>query len=241
MTATSPNLPSSWTSDSVILSTHGVRKTYRDGQVQALAGVSLEIKVGEFVSIMGKSGCGKSTLLHMLGGLDLPDSGEVRFRGTALKSLGTLDGFRAQEIGFVFQSFYLLPNLTAEENVQLPMFESQLRPAQRTSKARELLTQVGLQQRFDHLPDQLSNGQKQRVAIARALANDPSVLLADEPTGALDSTHSREVMELLAQLNRQRKMTLVVVTHDSHVAQAADRIIYMQDGNVVANRADALG
>ncbi len=158
-------------------------KVYRDGQVRALNGVSLTIAAGDFLAIMGPSGCGKSTLLNMIGALDLPTEGEILFRGKTLRHLTNLDQLRAQEIGFVFQSFYLLPNLTAVENVQLPMFESSLTSSERIVKAKQLLTRVGLAERLGHLPEQLSNGQKQRVAIARALANSPAIVLADEPTG----------------------------------------------------------
>jgi ABC-type lipoprotein export system ATPase subunit len=209
-----------------------VSKHYRDGQVQALGGVSLDIGEGDFVAIMGPSGCGKSTLLHMLGALDLPTRGEVLFRGQSLSTIANLDQLRAKEFGFVFQSFYLLPNLTAEENVQLPMFGGKLRPAERTEAARKLLTQVGLADRMQHLPDQLSNGQRQRVAIARALANNPSVVLADEPTGALDSRSGQEVMQILADLNRHQGTTLVIVTHDANVASRARRVIELLDGQI---------
>lgn len=207
-------------------------KVYRDGLVRALDNVSLTIEAGEFLAIMGPSGCGKSTLLNMLGALDLPTEGEVLFRGQSLSKMSSLDQLRAREIGFVFQSFYLLPNLTAEENVQLPMFESDLTPSERVTKARELLAQVGLADRFGHLPEQLSNGQKQRVAIARALANGPAVVLADEPTGALDSKSGAEVMELLVALNSANGTTLVVVTHDPNVASRAGKIIHMRDGRM---------
>jgi ABC-type lipoprotein export system ATPase subunit len=217
-----------------ILSVRNVSKSYRDGQVQALCGVSLEIREGESISVTGPSGCGKSTLLHMLGGLDRPDQGQVYFRGHSIAELPSLDHFRAKEIGFVFQSFYLLPNLTAVENVQLPMFESALTPGQRMARATQLLTDVGLADRIGHLPSQLSNGQRQRVAIARAIANQPSILLADEPTGALDSNSGKEVMELLTKLNEQEKMTLIVVTHDAVIAARAQRRVQMLDGCVVS-------
>lgn len=207
-------------------------KRYREGDVRALDHVSMQILAGEFVSIMGPSGCGKSTLLNLIGALDLPTEGEVLFRGEPISKIGNLDQLRSREIGFVFQSFYLLPNLTAEENVQLPMFESPLKPSQRVARARDLLHQVGLAERLRHFPEQLSNGQKQRVAIARALANSPTLVLADEPTGALDSKHGSEVMQVLAELNENQGMTLVVVTHDQGVANRARRIVHMIDGRL---------
>lgn len=210
-----------------------VTKTYEDGRVQALDGVSLEVAAGEFLSIMGPSGCGKSTLLNMLGALDRPSSGEVLFEGTALSQQKNLDQLRSQKIGFVFQSFYLLPNLSAVENVQLPMFESQLPVAKRVERASELLDLVGLDHRRTHLPNQLSIGQRQRVAIARALANEPSVILADEPTGSLDSQSGKEVMDLLADLNTSQYTTLVIVTHDEQVAQRGKRLVRMLDGRIV--------
>ena len=207
-------------------------KVYRDGYVRALDGISLTIESGEFLSIMGPSGCGKSTLLNIIGALDLPTEGEVLFRGRPLSEMASLDQLRAREIGFVFQSFYLLPNLTAEENIQLPMFEGKLKPSQRVARARELLARVGLADRVGHLPEQLSNGQKQRVAIARALANDPAVVLADEPTGALDSRNGAEVMQLLVELNVEHRTTIVVVTHDQSVADRSRRIVRMMDGRI---------
>lgn len=209
-----------------------VCKVYRDGYVRALDGISLTIESGEFLSIMGPSGCGKSTLLNIIGALDLPTEGEVLFRGRPLSEMANLDQLRAYEIGFVFQSFYLLPNLTAEENIQLPMFEGKLKPSQRVARARELLARVGLADRVGHLPEQLSNGQKQRVAIARALANDPAVVLADEPTGALDSRTGAEVMQLLVELNVKHRTTIVVVTHDQNVADRSRRIVRMMDGRI---------
>jgi putative ABC transport system ATP-binding protein len=212
-----------------------VSKTYRDGHVHALQEVSLELSAGEFMTIVGPSGCGKSTLLHMLGALDRPTAGQVLFRGQSVTEGVNLDRLRAREIGFVFQTFYLLPNLTAMENVQLPMFEGELPPARRAEEAERLLAQVGLGDRLGHLPDQLSIGQRQRVAIARALANRPSIVLADEPTGSLDSQSGREVMEILVELNRLSSMTLVVVTHDETIAARGTRKIRMLDGRIISD------
>jgi putative ABC transport system ATP-binding protein len=213
-----------------------VTKTYRDGNVRALDGVCLDIPAGQFVSIVGPSGCGKSTLLHMIGALDTPTSGEVLFRGVPLASIRDVDRLRSREIGFVFQSFYLLPNLTACENVQVPMFGDGQSDAARVAQADRLLGLVGLADRADHLPGQLSIGQRQRVAIARALANGPALVLADEPTGSLDSKSGGEVMNLLGSLHADRGTTLVVVTHDASVAARAERTIRMLDGRIIEDR-----
>lgn len=213
-----------------------VSRTYRDGAVQALREVSLEIRAGQFVSVTGPSGCGKSTLLQLMGGLDQPTSGRVWFRGQPLDSGVNLDRLRSREIGFVFQAFHLLPNLTARENVQLPMFGDGRTDAERVSRAEDLLRQVGLVERVRHLPSELSIGQRQRVAIARALANAPAMVLADEPTGSLDTTSGGEVMDLLAQLHAEQGLTLVVVTHDAAVAARAERQVCMLDGRVLSDQ-----
>ncbi len=214
-----------------------VSKEYRDGGVRALDAVSLEIPAGQFVSITGPSGCGKSTLLHLIGALDRPTSGVVLFRGVPLAEIRDLDGLRAREIGFVFQTFYLLPNLTALENVQLPMFGAGRSDAARVARAAELLALVGLSARSGHLPAELSIGQRQRVAIARALANEPALVLADEPTGSLDSRSGGEVMDLLGELHSVHGTTLVVVTHDAAVAARGQRTIRLLDGRVVEDTA----
>ncbi len=199
--------------DSPVLRAERVSKIYDDGQVNALVDVNLEIYRGEYLSIMGHSGSGKSTLLNMLGMLDRPTSGEVYLDGQPVSRVKNLDALRAQKIGFVFQSFYLLPVLSALENVQVPMFEGDLPVAQRPRKAVELLELVNLGHRINHQPQRLSVGERQRVAIARALANDPLLLLADEPTGNLDSKSADSVFELFAQLHRERGMTIVLITH----------------------------
>lgn len=219
--------------DSILLRTVRLGKTYPDGSVNALVDVTVTIAQGEYVALVGASGSGKSTLLNMLGALDRPSAGEVYFEGQPLSAIRDLDGLRAQKIGFVFQSFYLLPTLTAAENVQVPMFEGPLSPAQRSHKAAQLLASVGLAQRGNHLPGKLSVGERQRVAVARALANDPVLLLADEPTGNLDSHTANDVLDLFEQLHQERGLTIVMVTHGTEVAQRAQRIIRMKDGRVV--------
>ncbi len=213
-----------------------VFKSYPDGDVRALNGVTLGVRPGEYVAITGPSGCGKSTLLNMLGMLDRPDGGEVFFRGEALSRHRDLDRFRARQIGFVFQSFFLLPTLTARENVQVPMFEGvPLSARDRAKKADALLELVGMSRRAGHRSQQLSVGERQRVALARALANDPALLLADEPTGNLDSDNADKVLDLLTSLQKTRNVALVVVTHSDEVAERADRVVKMRDGKVVAD------
>ena len=209
-------------------------KTYPDGDVHALNGVSLGISEGEFVAITGPSGCGKSTLLNLLGALDRPDGGDVFFRGQALSQQKNLDNFRARQIGFIFQSFFLLPSLTARENVQVPMFEGTIVSVRdRVKKADELLALVGMSQRASHRPAKLSVGERQRVAIARALANDPALLLADEPTGNLDSDNAASVMDLLTSFQSDRGLALLIVTHSNEIADRANRIVRMKDGKVI--------
>jgi len=219
-----------------ILRADRVSRIYADGEVRALVDVTVEIGRGQYVAVMGPSGSGKSTLLNLLGALDVPSSGTICFDGRPLSTLQSLDRFRALELGFVFQSFHLLPTLTAAENVQIPMFEGPRLPAARAKKAAELLEIVGMTPRAGHLPNRLSVGERQRVAIARALANDPQVLLADEPTGNLDSQTAGQVLELFDQLHRRQQMTIVVVTHGQEVAERAERIVQLRDGRVVAEK-----
>jgi ABC-type lipoprotein export system ATPase subunit len=211
----------------------GLVKEYDDGQVRALRGVDFQIREGEFVVIVGPSGSGKTTLLQMLGALDEPSSGTLTYRGKSLVDLRDAAKYRAQEIGFIFQSFHLLPTFTAIENVQIPMFEDHQSGSARQARAEELLKSVGLEERVNHFPAKLSGGERQRVAIARSLANSPSVLLADEPTGNLDSKNAVMILDLLINLHRERKMTLVLITHDMSVARRGSRAIQMKDGRVV--------
>ena len=217
---------------SPLLRAEGLTKTYPDGEVQALRGVSLDVERNEAVAIMGPSGCGKSTLLKLLGGLDRPTGGEIYFRGTPLSRIDR-DQYRAREIGFVFQSFHVLGTLSAVENVQVPMFETALGHRQRVERAEALIEQVGLAHRRNHRPMHLSVGERQRVAIARALANEPTLLLADEPTGNLDSRSQNEVLQLLNDLHQRQGLTLIIITHSPEVAAAAQRVIHMRDGRVL--------
>jgi ABC-type lipoprotein export system ATPase subunit len=210
----------------------GLKKEYDDGQVQALRGLDFRIAAGEFVAITGPSGCGKTTLLQMFGALDRPSAGAFLYRGNSIPDLPDPARYRAREIGFIFQSFHLLPTFTAVENVQIPMFESEIPISQRYDRAVGLLRSVGLEHRLNHFPAKLSGGERQRVAIARSLANAPGVLLADEPTGNLDSENAHQILDLIARLSHEQQMTLVLVTHDPGIARRASRIIRMKDGRI---------
>jgi putative ABC transport system ATP-binding protein len=230
------NSPPSVDAATCLLEARQVSRVYFDGRVSALVDVSLSVRRGEYVAIIGPSGSGKSTLLNLLGALDQPTRGEVLFGERPLSAIRDLDSLRARQIGFVFQSFHLLPTLTALENVQIPMFEGPKRsPSEKIRKARELLTTVDLTHRMHHLPSQMSVGERQRTAIARALANDPPLILADEPTGNLDSHSGGEILDLFDSLRRDRGVTLVVITHSSDVARRADRTITIRDGCVVSH------
>lgn len=213
-----------------------LKKDFDDGAVQALRSLDLEIPEREFIAIMGPSGCGKTTLLQLLGALDRPTAGTLLFRGISIPDLSDPSDYRSREIGFIFQSFHLLPTFTALENVQIPMLETRMPSSKRRDRARELLKAVGLEGRLNHFPNKLSGGERQRVAIARSLANSPSVLLADEPTGNLDSDNTAMILDLLTQIQQERHMTLVLVTHDDRIAHRASRIIHMIDGQTVSDR-----
>jgi len=219
-----------------VVRTVGLTRRYKMGDtfVDALRGVDLSIARREFVALVGPSGSGKSTVLNLIGGLDRPTSGQVWINDTELSASDerTLTRHRRQHVGFVFQTFNLLPRLTAEENVALPLMFSGVPQKERRQQARVLLERVGLGQRLNHRPTQLSGGEQQRVAIARALVGKPALLLADEPTGNLDTVIGAEIMALLKELNAERGLTLLVVTHDPEVAAFADRVVKLRDGQM---------
>jgi lipoprotein-releasing system ATP-binding protein len=220
----------------VLLSARGLKKTYVLGKrtLEVLRGVDVEIARGDFVALRGASGTGKSTLLHLLGGLDTPNAGEIWFDGQSLTqfSEGALTHFRNRRVGFVFQAYHLLPELTALENVFLPARVARIGVGTAARRAEALLARVGLQSRLEHKPSELSGGEQQRVAIARALINEPELLLADEPTGNLDSHTGGEIIELLKSLRAERQTTLVIATHDEKVASHAQRTIQLVDGMI---------
>jgi putative ABC transport system ATP-binding protein len=243
--ATKPSDRSSARSTAIVR-TENLERHFVLGQqtVRALDGVDLTICAGDFLAMMGPSGSGKSTLLYLLGGLDRPTGGRIWIQGTngtRLQELGTLADealalYRGRQIGFVFQSFHLIPTMTARQNVAFPMLFARVAAATRHERATQLLEQVGLPDRLEHRPTELSGGQQQRVAIARALVNDPTLILADEPTGNLDSHSGREILELLADLNRRQRRTIVIVSHDPSVIDYATRTVHLQDGRIVDER-----
>ncbi len=214
-----------------------VYKIYKVGNenVYALKGINLKVKRGEVIAIVGPSGSGKSTLLNLIGCLDRPTKGKVLIDGKDVSKLSDdeLAEIRRKKIGFVFQFFYLIPGLTALGNVMLPMVFAGIPKEKREERAKKLLKIVGLEKRMNHKPNELSGGERQRVAIARALANDPEIILADEPTGNLDSKTGKEIMEILTKLNKEENVTLIVVTHNPYVASYAERIIYLKDGKII--------
>jgi putative ABC transport system ATP-binding protein len=209
-----------------------VVKHYEGGLVQALRGVSLEVRRGEAVAITGPSGSGKTTLLHLLGALDLPTSGTVEILGQDLTTVPDLDLLRGRTLGFVFQLHHLIPNLTLRENVMLPAYPGPLSRAERRARAADLLGRVGLGHRVDFLPVKCSGGERQRAAIARALMNDPELLLADEPTGSVDSATGEHLLDLLAELAAKGGKTTITITHDEKVARRADRVVRIVDGEL---------
>ncbi|KCZ72811.1 ABC-type antimicrobial peptide transport system, ATPase component [Candidatus Methanoperedens nitroreducens] len=222
-----------------IVQVTNIYKQYRVGEViiDALRGIDLEIEHGDFSVIQGSSGSGKSTLLHIIGCVDVPTSGRVMINGIDTVNLKSdrLAGLRLHTIGFVFQHFYLLPMLTAYENIELPMKEARVPKTKRKERVLDLLESVELSDRADHRPGQLSGGEQQRVAIARALANDPPLILADEPTGELDSITGSRILKLLAELNQEFGKTTIIVTHDENLSKKANRIIKIRDGRIVSD------
>src|SRR3989344_6739159 len=218
-----------------IIRLENVEKEYFIGTnvVRALAGASLKVKKGDFIAIVGPSGSGKSTMMNMIGALDVPSKGEIYLedKNIAVMTESELAQIRGRKIGFVFQNFNLIPTLTAKENVSLPMIFQGVNKVDREDRADDLLRKVGLGDRMDHLPGELSGGQKQRVAIARALANNPELILADEPTGNLDSKTGEDILDLLRELNK-KGITLIMVTHENEIGRLADRIIRLTDGSI---------
>ena len=219
-----------------LLSARGLSKSYSMGRrtLEVLRGVDLDVARGEFLALRGASGAGKSTLLHLIGGLDSPNAGKISFNGQNLAAFSEseLTHFRNRRVGFVFQAYHLLPELTALENVCLPARVARISAATAEKRGRELLSRVGLQERTDHKPFELSGGEQQRVAIARALINEPELLLADEPTGNLDSHTGGEIIELLKSLRGEKHMTLAIATHDAKVAEHAERMVQLVDGQI---------
>lgn len=218
-----------------MLSAKGIYKSY--GKLQILQGVSLEVNTGEIVGIVGASGAGKSTLLHIIGSLASPDSGSVEINGTELSKLSTkkLSDFRNKNIGFIFQFHHLLPEFTALENICMPAFIAKRSKKDSESRARELLKLLNLSHRTDHKPAELSGGEQQRVAVARALINNPAVVLADEPSGNLDSDNARALNQIFVDLRDKLNQTFVIVTHNEELAGISDRIVHMKDGEIVDN------
>lgn len=214
-----------------------INKSYRTATVETLAlnNINLKVEKGEFISIMGPSGCGKSTLLNIIGLLDAPTKGEIKVCGQEIKDFPDkkLAHFRNQKLGFIFQSYHLIQDLPVLDNVELPLLYRSMSGSERTRLATEALQQVGLSNRIKHYPSQLSGGQKQRVAIARALVGQPEIILADEPTGNLDSIMGHEILELLIDLNKNKGATIVMVTHDENMAKKTDRLVRLFDGSQV--------
>lgn len=223
-----------------IVEIKGLEKSYEKGNIKALNGIDLDIKEGEFVSIIGPSGSGKSTLLNMLGALDIADSGTINVAGYDLSKNKNLDEFRSKKIGFIFQLHNLIPNISVVENVEIPMFEGKLSSKYRRTLALKLLDSVGLKDKAKIKPTKLSGGERQRVAIARALANDPSIILADEPTGSLDSRTSKKILDQLNKMHKEKNVTLIMVTHDMNVAKLADRVIEVLDGKILKSTDNSL-
>ena len=219
-----------------LISLFDVLKEYDNGSVRALNGVNLDIFEGEFVSIIGPSGSGKSTLLNMLGALDNPSRGEIYIDGINLQKEKDLSDFRREKIGFVFQLHNLIPNLSVIDNVQIPLLHTGMSSKDMKKKANELISAVGLESKKKHKPHKLSGGERQRVAIARALLNNPSIILADEPTGSLDSKTGKMILDLLMEMHERYNVTLIIVTHDNDVANLAERTIKIKDGRVIEDK-----
>ena len=225
----------------VVIDLKKIYKRFYEGspnELEILHGVDLTVREGEFVSIVGASGSGKSTLMYIIGALDRPSVGSYSLGGTDICAAADneLSHIRNKQIGFVFQTYNLIPRNTALKNVELPMMYARLNPFARKKRAKELLELVGMGDRISHTPDELSGGQKQRVAIARALANDPSIILADEPTGALDSRTGRLIMDLFHKLHEEKGITIVLITHSNELAEETERVLTLMDGNIISER-----
>lgn len=225
----------------MMIKTENLWKIYRKGQenqVIALREANLKIRKGEFITVVGPSGSGKSTFLHLLGALDIPTKGKVFFDDKDISKLNEkqLSRLRRKKIGFIFQAYNLIPSLDARENVMLPLIPMKMTYETKLKKAEDMLKKVGLGKRMDHLPKQLSGGEQQRVAVARAFINNPEIILADEPTGELDSKTGAEIMELMKQFNRRQKATVMVITHDLSLEKYSDRVIKMKDGAIISDK-----
>ncbi|MDY9924512.1 ABC transporter ATP-binding protein [Methanobacterium sp.] len=220
------------TTNENIINIKDLKKKYDDGQTAALDGVDLEIRKGEFVSLMGPSGSGKTTLLNMIGALDSAEEGSIIVAGHNLMEKKDFSSFRSKEIGFIFQFHNLIPNLTVSENVQIPMLETDIQDEEMAKRANKLLESLNLGNKVDQVPTKLSGGERQRVAIARALVNHPSIILADEPTGSLDSTTGDIILNILREIHQKENVTLLLVTHEPYVADMADRKISLMDGKI---------
>lgn len=211
----------------------GLKKSFDNGKIKALDGIDLEVAQGEFISIMGPSGSGKSTLLNMIAALDTPDAGDILVEGKSLlNEIEDVASYRARTVGFIFQLHNLLPHLTALENILIPMFEVKAPKGEKIRRAQKLLEEIGLKDRMRSFPPELSGGERQKVAIARALANNPRILLADEPTGNIDSKSSQQILRLFKEFRQRNKVTMILVTHNSLVARAGERIVHISDGRI---------
>lgn len=220
------------TATDIIVRAENLALHFDEGQTRALNGVSIDIRAGEFVAMVGPSGCGKSSLLNIIGTLDIPTSGDIFYRNTPYATLPDLSLFRRQHIGFIFQSFNLIPTLSALDNVLVATIGGKGVASDFRERATGLLSKLGLANRLNHFPGKMSGGERQRVAIARALINDPDIILADEPTGSLDSASAEQVLAVLAEVRKERGLTIIMVTHDDKVSAHADRIIHLRDGKI---------
>ncbi len=222
--------------DEDFIKIENLTKYYDNGQIKALNGINLDITKGSFISIIGPSGSGKSTLLNMIGGLDIPDSGNIKVFGKDLYQEKDLNKYRSSEVGFIFQFHNLIPNLSVLENIEIPLLETNCSEKEQLKRAQYFLKMVQLEDKLNKKPNELSGGQRQRVAIARALINNPSIILADEPTGSLDSKTSKIILDLLKTIHKKENVTLIIITHDLNVAKQANRTVEVLDGKIVVDK-----